>query len=445
MSSVGIYLIAVLILILLGCNLGVSFLIVSLVYTLFAGGNIAAFCSTAYEAIDKYSLLAVPLFMIGGLLMEKSGIADRLVVWCEALLRKIKGGLGAVIPLASMLFGMLTGSGQATVATMSTILVPKMEKLGWDKRYVAAMITAASPLGFMIPPNMCAIIFSTVTTASVADLFMCTVIPGILWGLGYIVYNQIVYKKYLHDPKTAAAFEALEDAKNALPPDNALSERKSFLRVTWESIPAWIMPLIILGGIFSGTFSPTEAGAVACLYGILAGAVLFRSLKVKDLWFCFRETGESIGTVLIMIPFVTIFTNIIVKSGFPSELTAWLTGTFHSRWALLLMIDVIFVLAGFFFDSSILTLVLPPILMPTVSAIGVSPVQFGAIVFCAIGVGAMTPPMCSNLYLCARISKVNPMDIVKPILPLIFFIAVPIMLLVTYVPWLSEWLPSVLR
>ncbi len=435
MNAIVWYLLGLIVLILVGCNLPISFLIVSLTHTLLHGGKIASFISTAYSSIDSYTLLAVPLFIVGGNLMGESGIADRLVAWCEAALKKVKGGLGCVIPLASMLFGMLTGSGSATVATVSSLLADKMEDLGWDKSYVGALVTASSPLGYMIPPNMNAILFATVCSASVAQLFLCSIIPGILWGIGYMILNFVVYKKWYHPKQSNNNWN--EEAKKG---ENT---EKSFARITLESIPAWIMAIIILGGIFSGMFSPTEAGAIAALYAIVIGCVIYRTIRPKKLGTAFRNTGESIGMVLIMVPMVNIFTNIVIKSGATTQLTNWMLATFHSKTALLLVIDIIFVLAGFFFDASVLTLVLPPILMPTMTAMGVSSLQFGCIVFCAIGIGAMTPPVASNLYLCARVCKIEPMSMVKPLMPMLFCVAIPVLLLVTFIPALSMWLPHI--
>ena len=457
MNGILISFIAVLILIVLGCNLSMSFLIVSLGYVFLTGGNFVNFTATAFEGVNKYALLAVPLFMIGGLLMEKSGIADRLVAWCAYVLRKVKGGLGSVIPLTSMLFGMLTGSATATVTAVGGMLVDKMSRLGWKREYCAALAVAAAPLGYMIPPNMVAIIFSTVTTATVSQLFMCTIIPGVLWGVGYMIYNRIVFKKY-YDASLAEADGSLiaeqlvaeEDAKQGTKkPANALENQhlegfKGFLVVTKKAIPAWIMPIIILGGIYSGLFSPTEAGAVAALYGVLAWALIYRTMKFKNFWSIFGEAGKSQGMAIIMIPFVMIYTGILVKSGAPAALTAFLTATFTKKWILLLVVDFIFLIAGCFFDSSVLTLVLPPILMPTMTAIGVSPVQFGCMVFCAIGIGNMTPPVAQNLYVGSRVSKCDPMKVVPPLMQMMLFIALPILLLVTYVPWMSTWLPSVI-
>ena len=205
MNSIVIYLILLIVLILMGCTLPFTFLITSIAITLGEGGSIATSTNAVFNSLNSYSLMAVPLFMIGGSLMQKTGIADKLVVLCEVALRKIRGGLGVVIPAAAMLFGMLTGSGSATAATISSILCDKMSDLGWERRYISAMVTASSPLGFMIPPNMNAILFATVISVSVSRLFLCTIIPGIIWALGYIVVHFLTYKNYYHPSEEVVA------------------------------------------------------------------------------------------------------------------------------------------------------------------------------------------------------------------------------------------------
>ncbi|MBE6032538.1 MAG: TRAP transporter large permease subunit, partial [Clostridiales bacterium] len=217
-STLIIAIVVVVVLILLGMNVGVSFLVTSLLLELITGGEISGFARTAFSANNSYSLLAIPLFMLGGNLMEKSGIAGALVDFCQAFLGKVKGGLGYMVPLVSMIFGALCGSGVATVSTIGSIVIPRMEQLGWDRRYTTALAAACAPLGYMIPPNMNAIIYSTVTTASVSALFVATVIPGIMWGVGYMIVNRIVYRKW-YDPtrvgQNEAAFETQQKVREA--------------------------------------------------------------------------------------------------------------------------------------------------------------------------------------------------------------------------------------
>lgn len=429
----AIALLCIILLILLGCNISASFLSVSIAVTLIIGGKLTGFLNTAFTAANSYSLLAVPLFSLGGILMEKSGIADKLVNWCQRLLHRVKGGMGAVITLSSMAFGMLTGSALATVNTIGNLMIPRMKKLGWDERYTAALCAASAPLGYMIPPNMNAIIFATVSSASVAALFLASIVPGILWGLGYVVVNRLVYKRWMTKPEAQPVRPVAKSGP--------VQKEKSFWQLTLDAIPAFIMPVIIIGGIYGGFFSPTEAGAISALYALLIGTLLYRKLNASSLFRCFTGTGKSLGVLLVIMPMASIFTRIMIMQDFPNQVMSALIALSGNRVVLLLLLDVVFLITGCFFEANVLTLVLPPIMMPTMSALGIDPVQFGNIVFVAIGIGACTPPMASVLFQSAKIADVKLQDIVKPLMPFLIFVALPIMLLVTFVPELSLWLP----
>lgn len=429
----AIALLCIILLILLGCNISASFLSVSIAVTLIIGGKLTGFLNTAFTAANSYSLLAVPLFSLGGILMEKSGIADKLVNWCQRLLHRVKGGMGAVITLSSMAFGMLTGSALATVNTIGNLMIPRMKKLGWDERYTAALCAASAPLGYMIPPNMNAIIFATVSSASVAALFLASIVPGILWGLGYVVVNRLVYKRWMTKPEAQPVRPVAKSGP--------VQKEKSFWQLTLDAIPAFIMPVIIIGGIYGGFFSPTEAGAISALYALLIGTLLYRKLNASSLFRCFTGTGKSLGVLLVIMPMASIFTRIMIMQDFPNQVMSALIALSGNRVVLLLLLDVVFLITGCFFEANVLTLVLPPIMMPTMNALGIDPVQFGNIVFVAIGIGACTPPMASVLFQSAKIADVRLQDIVKPLMPFLIFVALPIMLLVTFVPELSLWLP----
>ena len=429
----AIALLCIILLILLGCNISASFLSVSIAVTLIIGGKLTGFLNTAFTAANSYSLLAVPLFSLGGILMEKSGIADKLVNWCQRLLHRVKGGMGAVITLSSMAFGMLTGSALATVNTIGNLMIPRMKKLGWDERYTAALCAASAPLGYMIPPNMNAIIFATVSSASVAALFLASIVPGILWGLGYVVVNRLVYKRWMTKPEAQSV--------RPIAKSEPTQKEKSFWQLTLDAIPAFIMPVIIIGGIYGGFFSPTEAGAISALYALLIGTLLYRKLNASSLFRCFTGTGKSLGVLLVIMPMASIFTRIMIMQDFPNQVMSALIALSGNRVVLLLLLDVVFLITGCFFEANVLTLVLPPIMMPTMNALGIDPVQFGNIVFVAIGIGACTPPMASVLFQSAKIADVQLQDIVKPLMPFLIFVALPIMLLVTFVPELSLWLP----
>ncbi len=440
MELLIVALIIAVILIMLGTDIGVSFLIAISGYMMVTGGSMTSFPRMAFNANLSYSLLAVPLFILGGVLMEKSGIATAIVEWCESLLKKTKSGMGAVIPIACMFFGTLCGSALATVSTVGNMLIGKLEERGWDRRYTSALVAASSPLGYMIPPNMNAIIFSVVSSASVSALFLASIVPGIIWGLGYVVLNMFMYKKYYDPEGIGKAAQIRNSADGVYIP----REIKPLGKASIDAIPAALMPVIILGGIYGGICTPTEAGAVSALYALFAGVVMYKKLNKKDVISSFYDTGSQIGTMMIIFPFATLFTNIAVMNGLPNLVAQFISGLELPTWIMLLIIDVIFVFAGCFFDAPILTLVIPPLLTPTMNMLGVSGEQFGVIVFMAIGIGSCTPPMATNLYIAAKVGKVDVKGVIPPLLKMLIFVAIPVLMLVTYVPALSTWLPSVM-
>lgn len=462
MSSLLMALIVVLVLIFLGLDIFTSFLAASAAYLLIAGGDTLAFTQTSFSTNNQYALLAVPLFMVGGTIMERSGIAASLVNWCEVLLRRIKHGMGAVIPVSSMIFGAMCGSSMATVSTIGNLLIDKLEAKGWDRRYTTALASASAPLGYMIPPNINACVFSLATSAAVSDLFMASIIPGILWCAGYCVVNAIVYKKWWNEPtlEEQQRFIAQMEEKEIVTYGVRLSKRKANAitryftefregmgpgTATLKAIPAILMPVIIIGGIYSGIFTPTEAGSVSAIYAVLTGILVYRRLNVRTTWSCFSDTARSLATLMIIFPAVMILTRFALLNGLPEIIKELIASLECSRAIKLILIDIIFLIAGCFVDAAVLVLVLPTLLSSTMQMLGVGDIQFGCIVFMAVGIGSMTPPMASSLFVGCRVGRVKMQDVIKPLMPFMVFVAIPVMLLVTFVPGLSTWLPSLLR
>ena len=433
--------IIILALILLGMSVPFCFLAGSLFFAFTTGSSMGSFVSTSYFSLDSFGLLALPLFMAAGTLIEKSGIAKTLVDLAEMMLKKIKGGMGATIPVVSCFFGALSGSGLATATTLSTMLGPRLEARGWDRSYIAAFIAASSPLGYMIPPNMNAIVYTKVSSASVAALFLATVIPGLIWAGSYLVINRLIYKKY-YDPSKATATDVGFDLTTD--DGQALSGARRNLRIIKSAIPAFMMPVIILGGIYSGVFTATEAGGVGCLYGVFAGVVIYRAFSPKDILKVFEGTGYSLGTLLIIFPMTLIFTRILVLEGVPGMVTQFILSISDNRIIILLVIDLVLILAGFFLDANVLLLVFTPLLMPTATAIGVGQIQLATIIFVSIGIGSITPPMAMALFVTAKLCNCSVGSLVKPLIPFLVFGAFPILLLVTYVPSVSLWLPGLI-
>lgn len=308
--SVGI----ILVLILMGMSVPWCFLCGSLIYVITTGSSTGSFVSTAFYSLESTSTLAIPLFMAAGVLLEKSGIARTLIDLAEKLVGKLKGGMGATIPVVACFFGALSGSGTATVTTLSSMMAPRLRELGWDKRYLAAFIAACGPLGYMIPPNMNAILYANVSSASISGLFLATVIPGLIWAGLYLVINRVTYKKW-YDPAKMGHRDSTTDQIIPLTEEElaALQKNEKWSKVLKSAIPAFLMPVIIMGGIYGGIFNATEAGGVGCLYGVIVGVFVYRTLKGKEVFNAFVGTGSSLGSFLIMFPMTLIFSRMEEK------------------------------------------------------------------------------------------------------------------------------------
>lgn len=426
----------ILLLIFLGMSIPYTFMAGSAMFCILEGAKMNWFPSTGYYSMESYSMLAMPLFIVAGTLLEKSGIASRLVDLGEIMLRKVKGGLAATIPVVSAFFGALSGSGLATASTICTMLGPRLFEKGWDRRYVAAFTAASAPLGFLIPPNVNAVVYSMVSECSIASLFVATVLPALILLTFYLIINRVVYTKWYHSG-TNYNDETAGTVVDA-------SEAMTFWQAFKRSLLAFLMPVIILGGIYSGVFTATEAGAISCIYGLFIGCFVYKSIKLKNVYEVFRDSAYSVATMMMIFPFTFIFSRVMVTNGVPKLITDFITGISSNPYIITLLLAVILIIAGCFFDANILLLVFTPLLLPTATSIGISSLQFGAIVFMAVGIGAATPPMAMCLFLSARLCRVSVNDTIKPLLPFLLFGALPTLLLVCYVPALSEWLPSLL-
>lgn len=443
MDAILISTILILALLFLGMNVYSAFLFGSVAFCLIGGDWLGVIGSTIVYAIHNTSLLAIPLFMLGGGLLEITGLADKLIDLAYVLLKKVKNGMGATVPLASMFFGALCGSGTATCSVMGNLMIPKLERMGWDRRYTAALIAASGPLGYMIPPNMNAIIYGVIANSSISALFLASVIPGIIWGVGYMIVNRFIANKYIMSPEQTA--EALEKYQSGVTVTDTLADTgsrvKDILITLKRAIPALLLPVIIMGGIYGGICTPTEAGAIACVYCLVLGLYLTRRITHKQAASEFVRTGMSLGGFFIIFPMVNLFARFMVLENVPQALVTFFTTISSNKYIILFLIDILLFIAGMFFDAAIFTLVLTPLLLPTATVLGIDPVHMGVIMFVAMGVGTITPPMAMNLFVVARVGKVSVSDMLKPLMPFLFIVAIPILLVVTYVPELSLWLP----
>lgn len=438
--------ILILLLIFIGVAIPLAFLSGSFFLALFAGARAGSFATNAYYMLDSISMLAIPLFVVGGQLVERSGIANVLIELGDRLLHKVKGGMAATIPVVSCFFGAMCGSALATANTLASAMAPDLVRKGWDKRYIAALIAASSPMGFMIPPNVNAIVFSTaVSGASVGELFMSTIIPAIIWTGLYLIINRVIYVHY-YTPVDSASYTRpaeVSQTQSSSEPETVASYYTASRRDFYiQMVVAVGLAVVVLGGIYRGIFTATEAGAIMCLYATLAGVFVYKNIKISQLFGIFARGAKDVSVLVVLFPMTMIFSRILTLNHVPDMFAELVLSLTDNKILIILLIDLLLFILGFFIDGNVIILTVVPMLAPVTSAVGVSTIQLAVIVFVAIGIGAITPPMATCLLSCSRICDVSVREMMKPLMPFLILGAVPVLLLVSFVPALSEWLPA---
>ncbi|MDY6322127.1 MAG: TRAP transporter large permease [Succinivibrio sp.] len=375
---------------------------------------------------DSFPILAIPLFIFSGDLMGAGGVSTRILNVCNVFFGRITGGIAIVTVIVCMFFAAVSGSGPATVAAVGTMVVPTMLKLGYDKPFVLALVATAGSIGVIIPPSIPMVIYGVSTGASVTSLFMGGFFPGLLIGCVLIAYSYFHCKRRgftgTADPFTwKSAWEAVWDAKWAL-----------------------INPIIILGGIYAGIFTPTEAAAVAAIYAFVCGAFLHRELTFKKFIKAISTSCSTTATTMVILGCATAFSKIITIEQIPDMVANALMTVSSSKIVILLLINLLLLIVGCFMDTTPAILILAPILLPVAQSIGVDPVHFGLIMVCNLAIGFITPPLGINLFVASRIAD-SPMEtIMKGIVPFIL-VMLGCLMLITYIPQITMFLPNLMK
>lgn len=385
-----------------------------------------------FRSLDSVILLALPLFVLAGYLMQSGGVAERLIRFMALVLRGRKGGMGGAMIATSGVFGAISGTATAAVASIGTIMIDPLTERGYPRGYSSALLGMSSLLGILIPPSITLILFGVVTKQSITALFAATVVPGLLLMLGLMIFNKIMTRRILKDTPERAA--ALQRQRSGDSPS----------RLTLSALPALMMPIIILGGIYGGIFTPTEAAAVALFMAILIGFFIYRDLTLARFRQSLLEAGETTGTIILILLFSFMIGRIMVAEGVPQDLTAAATKVTDNTILILLLVNAFLIFVGMIMDDLSVTVVIAPLMMPLVVSHGVDPVHYASIVACSVVIGANSPPVAPILYMACRIGKVSIHHAIVPALQLIAFVALPVMLLVTFVPELSLFLPRLL-
>ncbi len=372
----------------------------------------------AFTALDSFPLLAVPLFILSGNLMGYGGISRRLVKLADSLVGFVTGGLAMVTIMACMFFSAISGSSVATVSGIGSFMIPEMKKKKYDAGFAAALTASAGSLGVIIPPSISFVIYGIITGVSIGELFIAGIIPGILLGLGLMLVAYLVSRK------------------NKYPKGEACPSPKELLTSFKDSFAALLVPVIILGGIYGGIFTPTEAAAVAVVYSLIVGLFIYRELNGENLFQAFLDTIVVNGAVTFMLGLSMAFARFLTIAGIPKFITAMLLELTGSRSVTLLVINVVLLIVGCFIDNISAAIIFIPILLPVATSFGVNPVHFGVITTVALAIGFITPPYGPNLFVASSISGVSIERITRHVWPF-FFILTVILFVLTYMPSLS--------
>ncbi|MEJ6455284.1 TRAP transporter large permease [Fusobacterium animalis] len=403
------------ILLMLSVPIGYAIGIATLI-TLISFSNIpiTMIAQNAVAGVDSFPLLAIPFFMLAGNLMSSGGIAKRLVDFFESIIGHITGGLGMVTVVVCMFFAAISGSAVATVSAVGAFMIPEMVKHGYSKSFSAALTAAAGTIGVIIPPSVPFVIYGVVSGSSITELFTAGFLPGILMGVALIIICYIVSKKNGYKGT---------DKKISLK-DILISFKKAF----W----AILSPVIILGGIYSGKFTPTEAAVISVVYSFVVGVFIYKELDFKGAYTAFKDAIVVNGATTFMVGLSTAFAALLTMEQIPAKIASFILSISNNSFIVLLLINIFLLLVGMFIDNIPATIILTPILLPIAISFGMSPITFGIMLTMNLAIGFCTPPYGIDLFVASAISKVGMDEISKQILKMIVGLII-VLLLVTYI------------
>lgn len=379
-------------------------------------------CQKMVSGVDSFSLLAVPFFILTGVLMNTGGIAQRLINLANVVVGRIPGGLAHTNIVGNTMFGALSGSAVAASIAVGGVLLPMEEKAGYDKKFAAAANIASAPTGLIIPPSGILIIYAVLSGSSVVGMIMSGYIPGVMWCIACMVVAYIIAKK------------------NKYPTTDRLPAKVVF-KYFVDAIPSLILIAIILGGISSGVFTATESAAVAVAYTLFLAMVVYKSIKPSDLPAILRDACETTAVIMFLIAASAVMSFVMSFTGLPDAIGNALLSVSDNKYVILLLINLLLLVAGMFMDITPAVLIFAPIFLPVVTSFGMDPIHFGIMMVMNLGVGNMTPPVGSSLFSGCQVSGFDMDEMVKPLLP--FYAAVFVaLMLVAYVPWFSMVLPN---
>ncbi len=370
------------------------------------------------SSTSKFVLLAIPFFILAGNIMEKAGISGKLIRLAEVCVGHLKGGLAIVCVIVSCFFAAISGSGPATVAALGLIMIPAMIKAGYKPAFAAALMGASGAIGVVIPPSITFVVYGSIADASIGTLFLAGVLPGLLMGLGLMVTALLVGSK-----------SELE----TLPKASGKERWDAFKDAFW----GLLMPVIILGGIYGGIFTPTEAAAVSVIYGLFVGIFIYKQIRLEELYTLLLDSVSTTATVMFITAAASLFAYVLTRARLDVAIsTALQQVTGGSTIIFFIIVNIILLIAGCFLDSTSALYIFTPLFVPVANALGIDLVHLGVVMIVNLAIGLFTPPVGVNLYVACGVADVNLKDISKAVLPLLIA-SIIVLLIVTYVPAVS--------
>lgn len=380
-----------------------------------------------FQQLGNPVLLAIPLFVLAGTIMSESGIAASLLRFVNTFIGHIRGGLGVVASVSCAIIGAISGSGLTGIAAIGPLLIPEMEKHGYPREYATALIANSSILGLLIPPSVTMIVYGWVTDTSILACFLATLGPGLLIMFNFCIVNLWMSRK----------FDLILDETPSLKELTTKAAKRGF-----NATPALLMPVIILGGIYGGIVTPTEAAAIAVIYAIPVGFFIYKGLRWENFLLAGKEAATAVGAIMLMILFSMILSQMFVYESIPQKIVESIFEITENKIVLLILINILLFLVGMVVNDITAIILIAPLLLPLMEAIGVSPVQFAAIMGVNTAMGGVTPPYASILYLGARIGNVKVTKVIPIAMILILTGYLPVVFLTSFWPSLSLYLPQ---
>ncbi|WP_299751579.1 TRAP transporter large permease [uncultured Tateyamaria sp.] len=425
---IGISVLLICVLLFAGVAVPIAFggVLLFLAYT--GGHDVSGFMPTGHWKMNTVVILVIPLFILAGDIMKNGRIASPIVDLAEMLLGRIRGGLSGASVVASAMFGAISGSGAATLTCIGSVMMPHLRKANYPDGFSAALLVAASPLGLLIPPSSAQLIYAWITQQSVLKCFLATVVPGIIVASLLVIINLIMMRKQT----------------DIILPEDKEQFVRAFSRKTFIAMPALMMPVIILGGIYGGIMTPTEAAGVAVLYAIPIGFFVYRGLTWNVFLDTLKESGVTIGVVMVMIFMVLIVSRFLIFEDIPGMAEELIFSISDNPIVVLLMINLTMILIGMIMDDFSGLILSATLLLPIAKSVGIDPIHFAAILGVNLGMGNITPPTAPLLFLGARVTGAPVERMLWPTMIFILFAWMPTLALTTFIPEVALWLPELL-